>query len=406
LTPFVFFRYHRRILLLRWFKLKKLLFIVSFCVILAAAIFIPLSLMQEDKTTSNSKTTKTPEDTKLTIAAFGDTMLHMPQINSGLQPDGSYRFDSFFKEVKPYLSQADLTIGNLETTLAGKQKPYSGFPLFNSPDEIVDALKNAGVDLMSTANNHSIDTGPAGVKRTYNQLKKKQLLPVGTAPRPEEQKPTIVEKNKIKVAFLAYTEQTNGNPVPQDQPYLVNRINQTQIKQDIAEAKKQGAEFVVVSLHFGVEYQRQPNEKQKQIAHQVLKDGADVILGSHPHVLQKMERVKEGNKNKFIIYSMGNFVSNQSDPHTDEGIIVYLDLKKNFKTKQVKLEKISYLPTFVHKYQKNGKRNYAVIPQTSSEPKVLSYPGHSKSKWIKAWKNTTTLMNQQESFPTFSPQEP
>lgn len=362
--------------------------------------------MQNDQPPSKSIKKKPPAESKLTIAAFGDTMMHLPQIKSGLQADGSYRFDSFFKEVKPYLSQADLAIGNFETTLAGKQKPYAGFPLFNSPDEIVDALKNAGVDLMSTANNHSMDTGAAGVKRTYDLLKKKQLLPVGTASRLEEQKPTIVEKNKIKIAFLAYTEQTNGNPVPKDQPYLVNRINQTQIKQDIAQAKKQGAEFVVVSLHFGVEYQRQPNEKQQQIAHQVLKDGADVILGSHPHVLQKMERVKEGNKNKFIIYSMGNFVSNQSDPHTDEGIIVYLDLKKNFKTKQVNLEKVSYLPTFVHKYWQNGKRQYTIIPQTQSQPKMMSYPGYSKNKWMEAWKNTTTLMNEQESFPTFSPQNP
>lgn len=390
----------------RWLKLKKILFVISFCVIIALVILIPLSLMQNDQPPSKSIKKKPPAESKLTIAAFGDTMMHLPQIKSGLQADGSYRFDSFFKEVKPYLSQADLAIGNFETTLAGKQKPYAGFPLFNSPDEIVDALKNAGVDLMSTANNHSMDTGAAGVKRTYDLLKKKQLLPVGTASRLEEQKPTIVEKNKIKIAFLAYTEQTNGNPVPKDQPYLVNRINQTQIKQDIAQAKKQGAEFVVVSLHFGVEYQRQPNEKQQQIAHQVLKDGADVILGSHPHVLQKMERVKEGNKNKFIIYSMGNFVSNQSDPHTDEGIIVYLDLKKNFKTKQVNLEKVSYLPTFVHKYWQNGKRQYTIIPQTQSQPKMMSYPGYSKNKWMEAWKNTTTLMNEQESFPTFSPQNP
>lgn len=374
---------------------------------IAVGIFVSYSfLMESDNESQKNITTKPPEDNKLTIAAFGDTMMHLPQIKSGQQPDGSYRFDSFFKEVKPYLSQADLTIGNFETTLAGKQKPYAGFPLFNSPDEIVDALKNAGVDLMSTANNHSIDTGAAGVRRTYEVLKKKQLLPVGTASRPEEQKPTILEKNNIKIAFLAYTEQTNGNPVPKDQPYLVNRIDSNQIKQDIAEAKKRGAEFVVVSLHFGVEYQRQPNEKQKQIAHQVLKDGADVILGSHPHVLQKMERVKEGNKTKFIIYSMGNFVSNQSDPHTDEGIIVYLNLKKDAKTKQVNLDEVSYLPTFVHKYQKNGKRHYAIIPQTSPQPKMFSYPGYNESQWIKAWKNTTSLMNQEESFPTFSPQNP
>lgn len=330
-------------------------------------------------------------------------MMHSPQIKDGQQIDGSYNFNHVFKEVKPYLSQVDYAVGNFEMTLAGPSKPYTGFPLFNAPDQIVDALKNAGVDLMSTANNHSADTGVLGIKRTYQQMKEKGLIPFGTAPTKQEQKPLVLEKNNIKTAFLSYTEHTNGNVVPQKQKYLVNMIQSKQIAKDIKRAKAEGAEFVIVSFHYGAEYQRQPNEMQKKVSHQALKDGADVILGSHAHVLQPMEKVKMDGKDKFIIYSMGNFVSNQSDPHTDEGIIVYFNIKKE-PSKQVTLTNISYLPTFVHKYNKAGKRSYVIIPTDKEQPKLLDYPGFNQSKWRSNWTNTTQLMKQKGAFPTFSPQ--
>lgn len=337
------------------------------------------------------------------IAAFGDTMLHSPQIKGGTTPNGGYNFDHFFTEVKPYLQSADIAIGNLETTLAGKEKGYKGYPQFNAPDQIVDALLKSGVDLMSTANNHSMDTGEQGVKRTHEVLTKKGLLPVGTAPAPEQRKPTIVKKNGITFAFLAYTEHTNGLPVPQGKEYLVNIIDSKKIAEDIKESKALGAEFVIVSLHFGMEYQRKPSEEQIKIANQALQDGADVILGSHPHVIQPMEKVNMQGKEKLIIYSMGNFVSNQFFPYTDEGMILFFDVEKNSETNQVKLKNIAYLPTFVHKYNKAGKNKYVVIPMEADQPtKQLPYPNISLNKWKQAWTNTVTLMKEKETFPTFS----
>lgn len=386
--------------------LKRIIYLFSAVILLTIIGFI--SFQTFDLTTVFQEQSEPPKPQKPTktvvkIAAFGDTMLHSPQIRGGETPDGGYNFDHFFQEVKPYLQSADITIGNLETTLAGKEKGYKGYPQFNAPDQIVDALLKSGVDLMSTANNHSMDTGEHGVKRTYEVLTQKGLLPVGTAPSPEKRKPTIVKKNGIDIAFLAYTEHTNGLPVPQGKEYLVNLIDSEQIAKDIQESKRLGAEFVIVSLHFGEEYQRKPNEKQIQIAHQALQDGADVILGSHPHVIQPMEKVTVDGKEKLIIYSLGNFVSNQFFPYTDEGMILFFDVEKNHETNEIKLTNISYLPTFVHKFLQHGQNKYVIIPMEGDQPsKSLPYPNLRLNKWREAWTNTVTLLEEKESFPTFS----
>lgn len=386
-------------------SLKKPLGILVVITIVTICLFIPFDLFDFNEDPKSPEEKKESQPSIVKIAAFGDIMMHGPQIKSGAKSDGSYDFNSFFQEIKPYLLSADLAIGNFETTLAGPEKGYKGYPQFNAPDQIVDALKNIGIDLVSTANNHSMDTGVQGVKRTYKTLKEKGILPVGTAPSPQERVPTIVKKNGITFAFLAYTEHTNGLPVPQDQPYLVNQIDSDQIREDIQKSKALGAEFVIVSLHFGMEYQRKPNEKQIQIAHQSLQDGADVVLGSHPHVLQRMEKVNMQGKEKLIIYSMGNFISNQFMPYTDEGVVLYFDVFKDPKTQKVQVKNVSYLPTLVHKYQKAGKNKYVVLPLESDPPKTKhDYPGLSLTRWQQAFSNTVQLMKEKGSFPVYSRQ--
>lgn len=381
-------------------NLKKIIYQRALTIILC--IFV-LTSCQSDDIPGNQTTSDQQKPAIVKIAAFGDTMLHSPQIKSGMKPNGEYQFDQFFTEVKPYLQSADLTIGNLETTLAGKEKGFKGYPQFNAPDQIVDALINCGVDLMSTANNHAMDTGEQGVKRTYKVLTEKGIHPVGTAPTPDKRKPTIVKKNGITFAFLAYTEHTNGLPIPPGKEHLINKIDSKQIAEDIKESKQLGAEFVIVSLHFGMEYQRQPNQTQIKVAKQALQDGADVILGSHPHVIQPIEKVNIQGKEKLIIYSLGNFISNQFFPYTDEGIILYFDVEKDPNTNQVSLKDVSYLPTFVHKYKKAEKNKYVIIPMENSQPtKSFSYPNFSVSKWKKAWTNTVSLIKAKETIPTFS----
>jgi poly-gamma-glutamate synthesis protein (capsule biosynthesis protein) len=338
------------------------------------------------------------------IAAVGDIMLHSPQIKAGLRPDGSYDFRPFFKEVKLYLSSADLAVGNLETTLGGPGHSYSGYPRFNSPDSLVDAVKDAGFDLVSTANNHAMDTGEQGVIRTYQVITQKGLKPFGTAPSADLQKPVLVNKNSITFAFLAYTQMTNGIPVPK--PYLVNRINLPQIQKDIAAARKAGAEFVCVYLHFGIEYQREPNDYQVKTAHQVLEAGADVVFGDHPHVLQPLERVKVNGKEKLIIYSLGNFVSNQTDPYTDEGVILYVDVVKDPAKHETTLKNISFLPTFVLHYPSGGKTQLVVIPiETKNLSTLPKYPGISMVKLQTVFTHTEQKLQEKTVIPTFSLKE-
>jgi poly-gamma-glutamate synthesis protein (capsule biosynthesis protein) len=334
--------------------------------------------------------------TKATIAATGDIMMHDWQIKGGKKKDGTYNFDHFFKSIKPYLTEPDIAIGNFEFTLLGKE-PYMGYPHFNSPDEIADAIKASGFDVVSTANNHSIDTGVPGVKRTYRVLNEKGIKTAGTAPSPGKRKPAFVEKNGIKFAFLSYTEMTNGIPVPKN--YLVNRIKLEQIKKDIEDAKKQGADFVAVSLHFGEEYQKQPNEYQKKVAKQVLKDGADAILGNHPHVLQRVEKVNVDGKEKLIIYSMGNFMSYQVQPHTDESAIIYFDVVKDPVKNQVKIENVSFLPILTYK-----KGYYVeVVPLPSDQPESLeNWPGITKTKWKTSYQNIVDVITSKQKFPIYT----
>jgi poly-gamma-glutamate synthesis protein (capsule biosynthesis protein) len=214
----------------------------------------------------------------------------------------------------------------------------------------------------------------------------------------------LVEKNGIKLGFLSYTEHTNGLPVTKGKPYLVNLIDPVKIAKDIKELKQQGAEFVFVSLHWGTEYQRKPNDSQKKTALKVLQAGADVILGSHPHVQQQVEKMVVNGQEKMVVYSMGNFISNQSEPYTDEGVIMYLDVMKDPKTGKVKLTKTSFLPTIVDKYKKAGKTEYLVVPLTAKTPTDLSkYPGVTKSKWEKSWKDVNSIITKANAIPVFAP---
>jgi poly-gamma-glutamate capsule biosynthesis protein CapA/YwtB (metallophosphatase superfamily) len=372
-----------------------------FTILLTILLSFTLSacqLVQINHADQKQKPAPTPLP-KVTIAAIGDVITHESQLQAGKRGN-HYDFKGFFQVVQPYLSSTDLTVANLETTLAGPNKPYSGYPNFNTPDEILDAVQYSGIDILTTANNHSYDTGEKGVIRTHLTIKKKGFLTTGTAPSPKERKGILVEKNGIKIGFLAYTEQVNGTSV--NKSYLINRIDPKLIAKDIQELKQQGAESVVVSLHWGMEYQRTPNDFQKKTALKVFQAGADVILGSHPHVQQPIEKMIVNGKEKLIIYSMGNFISNQSDPHTDEGVIIYFDVTKN-KNGQISVSSTSFLPTVVNKYKKDGMLQYLIVPLPTKEPANLSnFPGLTRKKWESSWSNTEAMMTKNDAFPVFS----
>lgn len=302
----------------------------------------------------------------VTIAAVGDIMMHDGQIWSGYdESTGTFDYSEFFHVIKDEISSANLAMADIETTFGGKEQKYTGYPMFNSPDELADTLKETGFDIIITSNNHSLDRGVKGALRTLEVLKERELTPVGTYEFKEERdKILIKEINDIKIAFLSYTYGTNGIPIPADKPYLVNLIDEELILEDLARAQKL-ADAVVVYLHFGDEYQRTPSKAQRKLAHLVLKNGANVIVASHPHVIQPSEwmEVEEPDGEvvkKYVAYSMGNFISAQRFPHTEEGLIIKFTLKKDLKKNKVYLKDVKEIDTWVDKFVRDGKMRYVV----------------------------------------------
>ncbi len=273
----------------------------------------------------------TPVVKTATMAVVGDIMVHDYQYNEAYDPNtDTYDFMHNFQEIKPFLSGYDVVIGNLELTFGGTDKPYSSFPCFNTPDSFLDAVKGAGFDLLTTANNHSMDTGQAGLIRTLDKLDEYGIAHVGTY-RSQQERDTIYTKeiNGITFAFVSATYGTNGIPVPEK--YLVNLIDETQMVSDIQKAQEM-ADIVVVLPHMGNEYETAPRDVFIQWADSMFAAGADIVLASHPHVLQRMEyrKVDHGNgeHDGFIIYSLGNFISSQTTPPRNASIILHLTVEQ------------------------------------------------------------------------------
>jgi poly-gamma-glutamate capsule biosynthesis protein CapA/YwtB (metallophosphatase superfamily) len=333
------------------------------------------------------------------ISVVGDLMCHSPQIDYAKKSDGTYDFSSTFREVKKYFAKTDFLFGNLETVTAGKQKPFIGYPLFNTPDEYISALKDAGFNLLTTANNHAVDQGESGILRTIEMLKKNGLNYNGTfSSQRDRDSIRIFNIKGIKIAFLGYTFDTNGNPVTKGKSYLINLIDFNLIKNDIYNARKQGAEIVLVHYHFGVEYQREPVKEQREVVNKTIQLGADIIIGGHPHVIEPVDYFKASPLAKlntgFVIYSMGNFVSNQQWRYSDAGLILNIDISKNVKKDSLYIAKVDYIPTWVYKGARKGKNEYAVLPIIDPE-KIGEYsfvPDSGKAKMRQAFGDTKEIL--------------
>jgi len=303
----------------------------------------------------------------LTLMAVGDIMGHQEQLDAAWNPKTqSYEFAPFFQKVAPLLQEADWVVGNLETTLAGKEALYAGYPQFNTPESLADTLRDTGFTAVTTANNHSLDRREAGVLATLDHLDRAGLLHTGTFRSPEERdQPLVLEKDGIRLAILAYTYGTNGIPLPKGKPYLVNLMDPELMKADISRARALDVDLVMVSLHFGSEYQRQPNAAQKKAADICLQAGADLIIGHHPHVVQPYEwrtvTLPDGTEHTgFVAYSLGNFISAQRWDYKDVGAILKLQITKE--AGETRVEQVELIPTYVHFYRKAGKRQYVIYP--------------------------------------------
>lgn len=304
-----------------------------------------------------------PGSLAYTILLAGDVMCHGPQITAARRGDGLYDFSQSFDSVASIVGSADLAIANLETTLG--TKPYSGYPRFSSPVALAEALKDCGFDILTTSNNHSADRSSRGVVRTLDLLDSVGLAHTGSYRTSEERMiaaPLIYQLGEIRLALMAYTYGTNGLPV--SKPALVDRIDTALIARDIARADSLGADYKLVQMHWGDEYQRSPNRYQRSLGRWLHEQGVDAVIGSHPHVVQESEVLTDPHtgRSTLIIYSLGNFVSNQKHPaSTRGGMLMTLTLRQQTPDSPITTEP-SYQWTFVMKRDAQGKGLYRVQP--------------------------------------------
>lgn len=259
----------------------------------------------------------------------GDAMQHIAQIESALQTDGTYSYKECFTYVKEQVSEANLAICNLEVTLGGK--PYRGYPQFSTPDEFASALKDAGFDILLTANNHCLDRRNKGLIRTLDVLDSLGIAHVGTYRNQAERDslyPYLATVNNITFAILNYTYGTNGIPV--NPPCIVNLIDTAQILIDINKARSKKADVIIACMHWGDEYVLKQNKTQEQLTDWLIANGVNHIIGNHPHVIQPTELRKDkyNGGHHFIAYSLGNYISNMSARNTDIGLTATLRFSK------------------------------------------------------------------------------
>ena len=262
-----------------------------------------------------------PKHLRLLFA--GDAMCHLPQIRAARGKNYSIDFYSSFEGVKSHFDQADIAAVNLETTVS-PHPPYSGFPRFCSPTEYIDALAWLGTDIALMANNHCCDKGAQGVLATIAKLDSLDIARTGIFYSEEDyQKNAIlrIERNGIKISLLNYTYGTNGLPKPKG--YRVNCIDTVQMASDVKLAKE-GADCIIACMHWGVEYMHQPSSEQRKLAEFLHRNGVDIIVGSHPHVVQPYVATDS----LITIYSLGNFISNQKKHNTDGGLLAEIDIEK------------------------------------------------------------------------------
>ena len=353
---------------------------------------------------------KTP-DVSVRIMATGDIMFHPSQLEGAYDAStNTYDFNNSFKAIKSIIGEADIAIANFEGTTAGNSTySYQGYPLFNAPDEVLDAIKNAGFDILSTANNHSLDTRKAGIIRTVEQIRQRGMEPIGTYIEKPETRVFIKDVKGIKIAFLSYTEMVNGLESvisPVDLDAMVNIFNETKMKEDINYAKDQNADVIIACLHWGDEYSRVQAQRQEIMADMLFKEGVDIILGSHPHVIQPTLTLEYNGKTKFIAYSMGNFLSNQRvetlvpygmaeriSKYTEDGLIIDIEIEKKGETGEVSINNINYIPLWVYKgFKENGTAEHIVYP-------IMDYiesaelDEDSKARMSRSYADTMAQMN-------------
>ena len=285
--------------------------------------------------------------------AAGDVMVHQRQLNCARGEDGIYDFHPQFERIAEALTDADYTIANLETTVGDLGAAYSGFPVFNSPDTLLDAMRDAGIDFLTLANNHILDRRMEGLRVTVDNVERLGFDHAGANRSPEERAaPVVAEVCGIRVGFMCYTEMTNGmeNASREAREYGVNYLRDADFSADVKKLRDAGAEVIFALPHWGVEYRREPESGTVRTARALVAAGVDVVLGSHPHMVQPVEFLEvEGEdglvRRGLVAYSLGNFISNQGKRYTDCGILLDFTLAER-ETGGFAVEDVRVIPTF------------------------------------------------------------
>ncbi len=373
----------------RFLKAFLLTIILSVTVLFVAVNFFDIPMQKEpaDVAPKTSESEKNPDKIVSTasLSSVGDLLIHAPVFNSVRKQDGTYDFNPIFQYVKPYLERSDFCVANLEVSLGGTDNglQYSGYPLFNCPDSVVDAAKNMGTDMLLLANNHTYDCGYSGFIRKIGVIKNSRLAYTGVAENNNEKLYNVVNVNGIKIGIVNYTYETpstgdgnkaiNGILIDKNAVNLVNTFNYdkldefySDLEKKISGMKNDGADVIVVYPHWGTEYLLEGNEYQKQMAQKMSDMGVDVIIGGHPHVVEPVEVIKSeiSGKKTVCLYSLGNFISNQrkhlmnlSTGNTEDGMIFTVNFEK-YGDGHVSVKSVDAIPTWVD--LSDG--NYRVIP--------------------------------------------
>lgn len=327
----------------------------------------------------------TDEKIIIRISSVGDIMAHQTQLTAQKQSDGFYSFDNNFQYMKELFASSDVVIGNLETNFAGEKKGYSAYPRFNTPDALASAIKNSGINLVATANNHTFDNGGEAMIRTLDILHGQGLETFGTQKTIEEKNYVIREVKGVKIGFASFTYESGKNPeglktvngitVGKAYESLLNSFDPYDSEDDLVKMKvlvdamkADNAEFIVFVLHWGVEYKQRPSANQILVAKALNEAGVDIIFGSHPHVIQPIDFiVNDSTKHMtFVSYSMGNFISNQryestKNYNTEDGLFVGVEIEKDGDNKPT-IKQVYYEPTWVNRYKKGDKYYFEVVP--------------------------------------------
>ena len=308
---------------------------------------------------SETFTEEKKKEYDVSLVMVGDALYHSGVYKDGLQSDGTYNFDSQLADVTPIIKNYDLAYYNQETILGGIELGLSNYPRFNSPQEVGDAFLKAGFNLVSLATNHTMDRGEKAILNSVNYWREKEnVLTAGSYDSFEDRaRSHIGEKNGITYAFLSYTYGTNGIPVPEGKEYLVNLFDKETVKKDIEEVRDK-VDIVMVAMHWGVEYTHTPTKEQRDQAQFLADLGVDIIIGSHPHVIEPIEHIGK----TVVIYSLGNFISGQDGLMKRIGLLASLDIHKVVENDTTTISIDNVRGDLLYTYHNGGYRKFRVIP--------------------------------------------